>query len=194
MFFIFFLREIQNQFWLFTNNAHERVFLVSILFEFIRYSWSNNSLWHNIQITIPYMVLVVLVFLIPFSSYRVNSTQWPLHSFPPLTMLLKLPSVTTKPRFTHHNRLSFFLLFWFIPHGFQQLPFKYYICNDFYYCSADSTWKIEQSKQLLFLDSCCELWFQGQGQDNHSTIQAKYIPSIDQAQWKQIDVSFCSIL
>lgn len=39
-----------------------------------------------------------------------------------------------------------------------------------------------------------QLWFQGQGRDDHLTKQAKDIPNKDQARWKQVDASLCSVL
>ncbi|KAJ1421323.1 Zinc finger, CCHC-type superfamily [Sesbania bispinosa] len=39
-----------------------------------------------------------------------------------------------------------------------------------------------------------QLWFQGQGRSDHLTKQAKDIPRNDQARWKQIDASLCSVL
>jgi hypothetical protein len=39
-----------------------------------------------------------------------------------------------------------------------------------------------------------ELWFEGQGREDHLFKQYKNIPSKDQASWKQVDASLCSVL
>jgi len=84
-------------------------------------------------------------------------------------------------------------MFWFISHGFQLLSLKYHFYSDFYHCSTDSVWKTDRNKQLQFLGSCCPVVCQGR--ENHLTKQAKDIPNIDQARWKQINnASLCSVL
>jgi len=39
-----------------------------------------------------------------------------------------------------------------------------------------------------------QLWFQGQGRGNHLATQVKDIPTSDQARWKQVDATLCSVL
>ncbi|PNX60884.1 hypothetical protein L195_g060398 [Trifolium pratense] len=39
-----------------------------------------------------------------------------------------------------------------------------------------------------------ELWFEGQGRQDHLLKQYKNIPTKDQASWKQVDASLCSVL
>ena len=54
--------------------------------------------------------------------------------------------------------------------------------------------KLISSENYLSWSASVELWFMGQGYEDHLLISEDAIPNIDKVQWKKIDVQLCSVL
>ena len=54
--------------------------------------------------------------------------------------------------------------------------------------------KLIGSENYLFWSASMELWFMGQGYEDHLITLEDAIPNVDKVQWKKIDAQLCSVL
>ncbi|KAJ9692791.1 hypothetical protein PVL29_011738 [Vitis rotundifolia] len=54
--------------------------------------------------------------------------------------------------------------------------------------------KLVGSENYLSWSASVELWFMGQGYENHLVTQKADIPKVDRVQWRKIDAQLCSVL
>ncbi|KAJ9698075.1 hypothetical protein PVL29_007267 [Vitis rotundifolia] len=54
--------------------------------------------------------------------------------------------------------------------------------------------KLVGSENYLSWSASVELWFMGQGYENHLVTQEANIPEVDKVQWRKIDAQLCSVL
>jgi hypothetical protein len=54
--------------------------------------------------------------------------------------------------------------------------------------------KLTGSATYSSWSAAVQLWFEGQGHEDHLTKQASEIPEADRPRWKQIDASLCAVL
>ena len=54
--------------------------------------------------------------------------------------------------------------------------------------------KLISSENYLFRSASMELWFMGQGYEDHLITPEDAIPNVDKVQWKKIDAQLCSVL
>ena len=54
--------------------------------------------------------------------------------------------------------------------------------------------KLIGSENYLFWSASMELWFMGQGYEDHLITQEDGIPNVDKVQWKKIDAQLYSVL
>ncbi|KAJ9699454.1 hypothetical protein PVL29_008172 [Vitis rotundifolia] len=54
--------------------------------------------------------------------------------------------------------------------------------------------KLVGSENYLSWSASVELWFMGQGYENHLVTQEADIPEVDRVQWRKIDAQLCSVL
>ena len=50
------------------------------------------------------------------------------------------------------------------------------------------------SENYLSWSASVELWFMGQGYEDHLVTQEADIPKVDRVQWRKIDAQLCSVL
>ena len=54
--------------------------------------------------------------------------------------------------------------------------------------------KLVGSENYLSWSTSVELWFMGQGYEDHLVTQEADIPEVDKVQWRKIDAQLCSVL
>ena len=54
--------------------------------------------------------------------------------------------------------------------------------------------KLIGSENYLFWSAFVELWFMGQGYEDHLITPEDAIPNVDKVQWNKIDAQLCSVL
>ena len=54
--------------------------------------------------------------------------------------------------------------------------------------------KLVDSENYLSWSASVELWFMGQGYEDHLVTQKADIPDVDRVQWRKIDAQLCSVL
>ncbi|KAJ9687570.1 hypothetical protein PVL29_016167 [Vitis rotundifolia] len=54
--------------------------------------------------------------------------------------------------------------------------------------------KLIGSENYLSWSASVELWFMGQGYEDHLVTPEDAIPDVDKVQWKKIDAQLCSVL
>ena len=54
--------------------------------------------------------------------------------------------------------------------------------------------KLVGSENYLSWSASVELWFIGQGYEDHLVMQEADIPEVDKVQWRKIDAQLCSVL
>ncbi|WJZ81256.1 hypothetical protein VitviT2T_001105 [Vitis vinifera] len=54
--------------------------------------------------------------------------------------------------------------------------------------------KLVGSENYLSWSASVELWFMGQGYEDHLVTQEVDIPEVDRVQWRKIDAQLCSVL
>ena len=54
--------------------------------------------------------------------------------------------------------------------------------------------KLIGSENYFFWLAYVELWFMGQGYEDHLITPEDVIPNVDKVQWKKIDAQLCSVL
>ena len=54
--------------------------------------------------------------------------------------------------------------------------------------------KLIGSETYLSWSTSVELWFMGQGYEDHLVTPEDAIPDVDKVQWKKIDAQLCSVL
>ena len=54
--------------------------------------------------------------------------------------------------------------------------------------------KLVGSENYLSWSAFVELWFTGQGYEDHLVTQEADIPEVDRVQWRKIDAQLCSVL
>ena len=54
--------------------------------------------------------------------------------------------------------------------------------------------KLVDSENYLSWSAYMELWFMGQGYEDHLVTQVADIPEVDRVQWRKIDAQLCSVL
>ena len=54
--------------------------------------------------------------------------------------------------------------------------------------------KLIGSENYLSWSASVELWFMGQGYEDHLVTSEDAIPDVDKVQWKKIDAQLCSVL
>ena len=54
--------------------------------------------------------------------------------------------------------------------------------------------KLIGSENYLSWSASVELWFMGQGSEDHLITPEDAIPNVDKVQWKKIDAQLCSVL
>ena len=54
--------------------------------------------------------------------------------------------------------------------------------------------KLIGGKNYLFWSASMELWFMGQGYEDHLITSEDATPNVDKVQWKKIDAQLCSVL
>ena len=53
--------------------------------------------------------------------------------------------------------------------------------------------KLVGSENYLFWSASVELWFMGQGYEDHLVTQEADIPEVERVQWRKIDAQLCSV-
>ena len=61
-------------------------------------------------------------------------------------------------------------------------------------CPTITLEKLIGSENYLSWSASVELWFMGQGYEDHLITPEDVIPKVDKVQWKKIDAQLCSVL